>query len=103
MWFNTAAFVQNKVVTGVGVDGNSPRNMLDGPGFRTVDMALSRDVRLGGGRKLTFRAEGTNVFNLVNLGLPGNSVPSGGTSTTFGVIRTAGAMRRLQLGLRFTF
>jgi Carboxypeptidase regulatory-like domain len=103
MWFNTAAFVQNRVVTGVATDGNSPRNLLDGPGFRVVDLALSRDFQLGGGRKLTFRAEGTNVFNIVNLGQPGNSVPSGATSSTFGVIRTAGAMRRLQLGLRFTF
>ena len=103
MWFNTAAFTQNRVVTGVATDGNSPRNLLDGPGFRVVDLALSRDFGLGGGRRLTFRAEGTNVFNIVNLGQPGNAVPSGATSTTFGVIRTANAMRRLQLGVRLTF
>ena len=104
MWFNTAAFAQNRVVTGVATDGSSPRNLLDGPGFRVVDLALSRDFALGGGRRLTFRAEGTNVFNIVNLGQPGNSVPAAGaTSTTFGVIRTANAMRRLQLGVRLTF
>jgi len=102
-WFNTAAFVQNKVVTGVATDGNSPRNLLDGPGFRVVDLALSRDFRLPGAAKLTFRAEGTNIFNIVNLGQPGNAVPSGATSTTFGVIRTANAMRRLQLGVRVSF
>ena len=45
-WFNTAAFVQNRVVTGVATDGNSPRNLLDGPGFRVVDLALSRDFQL---------------------------------------------------------
>ena len=45
----------------------------------------------------------TNVLNIVNLGQPGAAVPSGATSTTFGVIRTANAMRRLQLGLRLTF
>ena len=70
-WFNTAAFVQNKVVTGVA--------------------------------RLTLRAEGTNIFNTVNLGQPGSAVPSGATSTTFGVIRTANAMRRMQLGLRLSF
>jgi hypothetical protein len=102
-WFNTAAFVQNKVVTGVAVDGNSPRNLLDGPGYRAVDLAISRSFRLPGNSKLTFRAEGTNVFNTVNLGQPGASVPSGATSTTFGVIRSANAMRRLQLGVRVTF
>ena len=52
---------------------------------------------------LTFRAEATNAFNIVNYGQPGNSVPSGATSTTFGIIRTANAMRRLQLGVRLSF
>jgi Carboxypeptidase regulatory-like domain len=102
-WFNTAAFVQNKVVTGVAVDGNSARNLLDGPGYRAVDLAISRGFRLPGDVRLTFRAEGTNVFNTVNLGTPGNSVPSGATSTTFGVIRSANAMRRMQLGVRLAF
>jgi hypothetical protein len=39
----------------------------------------------------------------VNLDQPNASVPSGATSTTFGVITSAGAMRRLQFGLRLTF
>jgi len=103
MWFNTAAFVQNKAVTGVATDGNSPRNFLDGPGYRVVDMAVSRDFRMPNKSKLTLRVEATNAFNLVNLGQPGASVPSGATSTTFGVIRSASAMRRLQVGLRWTF
>src|SRR4051812_13828887 len=102
-WFNTAAFVQNKVVTGVPIDGNSPRNLLDGPGFRVVDFALSRDFEMPGRTKLTFRLEGTNIFNIVNYGQPGAAVPSGATSTTFGVIRTANAMRRLQAGVRLAF
>jgi len=102
-WFNTAAFVQNKIVTGVATDGNSPRNLLDGPGYRVVDLAISRDFRLTERFRLRFRAEGTNVFNMVNLGQPGNSVPSGATSTTFGVISSAAAMRKLQFGLRLTF
>jgi hypothetical protein len=101
-WFNTAAFTQNKIVTGNPVDGNTPRNSLEGPGFRVVDLAISRDFRLPKGR-LTFRAEATNAFNVVNYGQPGASVPSGTTSTTFGVIRSARAMRQVQLGLRWTF
>ena len=103
MWFNTAAFVQNKVVTGVATEGNSPRNFLDAPGYRDVDLALSRTFSLSDRFKLRFRAEGTNAFNMVSLGTPGNSVPSGATSTTFGVIRTAYPMRKLQFGLRLTF
>jgi len=102
-WFNTAAFIQNKPVTGVATDGNTPRNSLEGPGYRVVDLAISRDFRLPGKSKLTFRAEATNAFNIVNLSQPGASVPSGATSTTFGVIRNANAMRRVQLGVRWTF
>ena len=102
-WFNTAAFTQNKIVTGVATDGNSPRNLLDGPGYRVVDLALSRDFRFGERYKLRFRAEGTNAFNMVSLGQPGTAVPTGATSATFGVITTANSMRKLQFGLRLTF
>jgi hypothetical protein len=101
-WFNTAAFVQNRPITGQPVDGNTPRNSLEGPGFRVIDLTISRDFNLPKGR-LTFRAEATNAFNIVNYGQPGNSVPSGATSTTFGVIRSARAMRAVQLGVRWTF
>ena len=103
-WFNTAAFTQNKAVTGVATDGNSARNLLDGPWYHSVDLALSRSFHLQNRVGLTFRAEGTNVFNMVSLGQPGAAVPAAGTtSTTFGVIRTAGPMRKLQFGLRLTF
>ena len=57
-WFNTAAFVQNRVVTGVATDGNSPRNLLDGPGFKVVDLAISRDFRLPGEARLTVPRRG---------------------------------------------
>jgi hypothetical protein len=99
MWFNTAAFTRNAAVTGQPVDGNSARNLLDGPGYKVVDLAVSRDVPLHGSARLTLRAEATNAFNIVNLGQPGNAV----ASATFGVIRTAGAMRKVQLGVRLTF
>ncbi len=103
-WFNTAAFARNLVVTGVAADGNSPRNFLDGPGFKVVDLALSRDFRFGERFKLRFRAESTNSFNIVNYNLPNATTPANvATSTTFGVITSAGAMRRLQFGLRLTF
>jgi len=103
-WFNTAAFAQNPVVTGVATDGNSARNLLYGPGYNTVDLALSRDFSLTERVKLRFRAEATNAFNHVNLGQPGASVPANGsTSASFGVITSASAMRKMQFGLRLTF
>jgi len=103
-WFNTAAFARNLAVTGIATEGNSPRNFLTGPGFKSLDLALSRDFRFGERFRLRLRAEGTNVLNNVNLDQPNASVPAAGTiSTTFGTITTASAMRRLQFGFRFTF
>lgn len=104
MWFNIAAFARNLTVTGVATDGNSPRNFLDGPGFKVVDMALSRDFRFGERYKLRLRAEGTNVFNIVNYDQPNAGVPvSIATPGNFGRITGARDMRRLQFGARFTF
>jgi hypothetical protein len=100
-WFNVAAFSQNptNLVNGIAVNGNSSRNMLRGPTFKDVDLAISRDFvfkeRLG----LQLRADAYNVFNMVSLNPPGATV---GTAT-FGVITSASAMRQLQLGLRLTF
>ncbi|MBX7170408.1 MAG: carboxypeptidase regulatory-like domain-containing protein [Pyrinomonadaceae bacterium] len=102
MWFNTACFAQNPVVTGQAVDGTSPRNYLHGPGYRVLDLALTRTFRFGERYKLNLRGEGTNVLNLVNLGQPNASVPAT-TSTTFGTISDGGAMRILQFGVRLTF
>jgi hypothetical protein len=104
MWFNIAAFSQNRAVTGVATEGNSARNLLYGPGYHVVDLALTREIRLGERYKVSLRAEGSNVFNWVNLGQPGASVPAAGsTSATFGVITSAAPMRRLNFGARFTF
>lgn len=103
-WFNTLAFAQNKIVTGAATEGNSPRNFLDSPGFRDVDLAISRKFRIGERAALTLRGEATNVFNMVSLGPPGATVPTTpGTSLTFGVIRTASPTRQFQLGARLTF
>ncbi len=99
-WFNPAAFAQNTVVTGVARNGDSPRNFLYGPGFRVVDLALSRDFKFGERFKLRLRGEGTNIFNLVNLGQPNSTFSTG---STFGTITDGGAMRILQIGARLTF
>lgn len=93
-WFNITAFARNAVVTGKPVDGNSPRNLLDQPGFKTVDLAVFRNFRVREQFGIEFRVEGTNTFNMVNLNPP---------NATFGQITTALPMRQLQLGLRFAF
>ncbi len=98
-WFNTAAFSLNPAVNGISVNGNSGRNMLRGPTFKDVDLAISRDFVFKEHLDLQLRADAYNVFNMVSLNPPGATV----ATATFGVITSASAMRQLQLGLRFTF
>lgn len=51
-------------------------------------------------KSLTFRAEVSNAFNLVNLSNLGTNA---GSTSTFGKVSTTNAMRQVQLGLRFAF
>ena len=94
-WFNRAAFVGTPLLT----DGNSPRNYIDGPGSKVVDVGIYRDFSLGAGRKVQVRMEATNAFNFVNLNNPNTNI----RASNFGRITEAGPMRRIQLGARFSF
>ncbi|HLK69653.1 MAG TPA: carboxypeptidase regulatory-like domain-containing protein [Bryobacteraceae bacterium] len=94
-WFNTAAFA----APATGTDGNLGRNVMDAPGVRNVDLGLFRNFRFHEHYNLQARGELTNAFNLVNLSAPTGTL----SSAAFGTIRTAGATRQVQLGLRLTF
>lgn len=104
-WFNAAAFKQNLATNGASIDGNSSRNMLRGPAFKDMDLAVSRDFglsRLREGTSLQIRLDAYNVFNIVSLSTPvGNGITAG--SSTFGEILSANPMRQLQLGVRLSF
>jgi len=95
-WFNTAAFAQ----PALGTDGSAGRNIVEGPGYRNVDIGLFRDIRLRGSFRLQLRAEATNALNTINLSNPGTGLNA---PATFGKIRTARDMRRIQLGARLSF
>ncbi len=94
-WFNVAAFA----LPAAGTNGNSGRNIIDGPGYKNVDLGLFRDVRLPGHAMFQFRLEATNVLNIVNLNNPGTTL----ATATFGKIRSARNMRQIQLGARVSF
>ncbi len=85
--------------------GSLGRNTFRGPGFRNLDFSLIKDTPLGRKGKaeslsLQFRAEFFNVFNLVNFGLPANTV----LGTGFGIInRTAGTSRQIQFSLKLFY
>jgi hypothetical protein len=94
-YFETSAFT----TPALGTAGDSRRNILRGPGYRIVDMGLFKNVDLGGERRLQLRVEVNNVFNVVNLDQPNDTVGS----NQFGMITGAGPMREVQFGARFAF
>jgi hypothetical protein len=94
-WFDTAAFS----LPAFGTFGNAGRNILEGPGYANVNVALLKHVRLGADTRLQLRAEAFNVFNRANFDLPDNFFGS----PTFGQVLSAQAPRRVQLGARLLF
>ena len=88
-----------------GVFGSLGRNTFRGPAYYDYDFALIKDtaiVRKAGADRLDlqFRAEFFNLFNIVNLGLPANTLTGAG----FGEIsRTAGTSRQIQFSLKLIY
>jgi len=95
-WFNVAAFAN----PALGTNGSSGRSIVDGPGYRNVDLGIFRDVPLKGRSMFQFRIEATNVFNIVNFMNPGTNLAA---PALFGKIRAARNMRQVQLGARVSF
>ena len=93
-WFNTAAFS----MPDFGTFGDVERNSLDGPGFTNMNLAFARKIPLSRGA-FQVRLELFNLFNWTNFGLPDNFF----LSPTFGQILSAGAPRRMQLGVKYVF
>ncbi len=85
--------------------GTLGRDTFRGPGFHQIDVALIKNTPFGhrGNGELgilEFRAEFFNVFNIVNFGLPSNTVLGSG----FGIIsKTAGPSRQIQFSLKLVY
>jgi hypothetical protein len=82
-----------------GTFGNAGRNILEGPGFQNVNLAVIKRLPLAGRTSLQLRAEAFNLLNRVNFALPDNFFGS----PTFGQILSAGSPRHIQFGARFMF
>jgi hypothetical protein len=93
-WFDTDAFVRPPF----GTFGDAGRNGLDGPGFKNLNLSLTRKVALTRGA-LQLRLEVFNLFNWTNFDLPDNFWGS----PTFGQILSAGAPRRFQIGIKYLY
>ncbi len=79
--------------------GNAGRNILQGPGTSSLDVAIVRAVRLADDATAELRVEAFNLANRPNFGLPERTFGL----PTFGRILAAGQARQLQLGVRLTF
>jgi hypothetical protein len=106
-WFNPAAFAAPQA----GTFGNAPRNLLYNPGQQQWDIALFKNVTLGGMRNVQFRAEFFNFPNHPNLSNAQTGTVTGGgagfadpTNANFGRVTTKTNDRRdIQVSLRFLF
>jgi hypothetical protein len=95
-WFNTAAFA----VAPRYQFGNAGRNIVEGPGLFTFDLALSRRFAIRERASLWFDAEAFNLFNRANFDLPQAFADD---PLTFGRIFSAKAPRQIQFALRVGF
>ena len=86
--------------------GTLGRNTFRGPAYYDYDFALIKDTPFGRRRSgaervdLQFRSEFFNLFNIVNMGLPANTLNGSG----FGEIsKTAGTSRQIQFSLKLIY
>ncbi|MPY86888.1 MAG: hypothetical protein GEU99_03105 [Luteitalea sp.] len=91
-WFDTTAFA----LPPFGTFGNVGRNTLEGPGYQNLNLGLLKHLPLGTSARAQIRVEVFNLLNRTNFDLPDNFFGS----PTFGQILSAGAPRRVQIGVK---
>ncbi len=107
MWFNPEAFV----FPGAGFRGRAGRNIIEGPGLATLDLALVKNTPLTGRRSVQLRLEVFNLLNRANFDIPfndpdgealfddqGNRIPTAGK-----IFATSTDAREMQIAVRFVF
>ena len=114
-WYDPAGFTLQPA----GTLGNSPRNVLRGPGLFTQDLALRKQFQLTERLHLEFRSEFFNITNHPNFASPNNTrdptgsggkgdvviadasgVPVGNAGKIFSTVTTS---RQIQFALKLLF
>ncbi len=106
----TFFFIPIGVAGGTGPNmgrfGTLGRNTFRGPAYYDFDYALIKDTPFGRRKSgvermdVQFRSEFFNLFNVVNMGLPANTIEGSG----FGEIsKTAGTSRQIQFSLKLIY
>jgi hypothetical protein len=100
-WFNPNAFS----LPTLGTWGNLGRGVLNGPGLAEVDFSIFKTFQITESTKLLFRAEGFNIANRPNFGVPNFLIFSGDSiSPSAGQItNTTTSSRQVQFGLKLMF
>jgi len=114
-WFNPSAFA----LPTPGQFGNAGRNILRGPGFAQIDLALDKDFKLKEGMKITLGVGAYNLLNHPNFAVPSNTqspltlggngdavfkdVAGNFASNVGRIFNTVGTGRQIQLDARFSF
>ena len=114
-WFNPTAFA----LPPAGQFGAASRNMLRGPGFSELDLALRKSFQLSEDMHLSLGVEAFNLLNHPNFAVPSNTQSpltlggngdavfkdgAGNFAKNVGrIFTTAGTARQIQLGARLVF
>jgi trimeric autotransporter adhesin len=93
-WFNKAAFASP-----ADVYGTAARYSIPGPGTVSVDMSLSKTVRLSDTRTFEIRATADNAFNTVQY----SGVDTTVGSQTYGYVTSTAAMRQFTFLARLRY
>lgn len=104
-WFNTEAFLPATRMT-PGQFGNSGRNVLIGPSYSQVDLALMKNFRLTERFATQFRAESFNVLNHASFTGINTTVRfdnQGRPAQNYGAVTSSGPGRVLSFGLKLLF
>jgi len=101
-WFNTAAFCAPgpACVNPNGTAfGDAGRNIIEGPGQVTLDMALNKTIQFKEFRAMDLRISASNIFNNVHF----TAINTVVNSQIFGEVTSVGSMRRVTMTARFRF
>jgi hypothetical protein len=79
-WLNPNAFTPSAN----GAYGNTPRNVLHGPGFEDVDLSVFKNTKITERVTAQFRVEMFNLFNHLNLAAPGDGFCTDSSSCAIG-------------------
>ena len=94
-FFNLAAFT----IPPVGQFGNAGRNVIEGPMTFSLNASIGRSFSLGERRRVELRLESTNLTNHVNF----TGINTVVNASNYGLPAAAGAMRSLNMVVRFRF